>query len=208
LYRQGADVIYEKISQIHVSGHAFQEELKLMINLTKPKYFIPIHGEYRHLVLHSRLAEQVGISKQNILLAENGQIIAFDENGGRVSDSVVTGRVLIDGKGIGDVGRSVLKERRNLSEDGLVVVNMAFDEETGIVIFGPEIVSRGFVFETETGHLLEDAKCVILEIVEEIGPEVPERAVKIRSQIQKALRKYFSFTIKRRPVILPFILEV
>lgn len=208
LYRQGADVIYEKISQIHVSGHAFQEELKLMINLTKPKYFIPIHGEYRHLVLHSRLAEQVGISKQNILLAENGQIVAFDEHGGRVCDSVVTGRVLIDGKGIGDVGRSVLKERRNLSEDGLVVVNMAFDEETGIVIFGPEIVSRGFVFETETGHLLEDAKCVILEIVEEIGPEVPERAEKIRSQIQKALRKYFSFTIKRRPVILPFILEV
>jgi ribonuclease J len=208
LYRQGADVIYEKISQIHVSGHAFQEELKLMINLTKPKYFIPIHGEYRHLVLHSRLAEQVGISKQNILLAENGQIIAFDEHGGRVCDSVVTGRVLIDGKGIGDVGRSVLKERRDLSEDGLVVVNMAFDEETGIVIFGPEIVSRGFVFETETGHLLEDAKCVILEIVEEIGPEVPERAGKIRSQIQKALRKYFSFTIKRRPVILPFILEV
>ena len=208
LYRQGADVIYEKISQIHVSGHAFQEELKLMINLTKPKYFIPIHGEYRHLVLHSRLAEQVGISKQNILLAENGQIIAFDENGGRVSDNVVTGRVLIDGKGIGDVGRSVLKERRDLSEDGLVVVNMAFDEETGIVIFGPEIVSRGFVFETETGHLLEDAKCVILEIVEEIGPEVPERAVKIQSQVQKALRKYFSFTIKRRPVILPFILEV
>jgi ribonuclease J len=208
LYRLGADVIYEKISDIHVSGHGFQEELKLMINLTKPKYFIPIHGEYRHLVLHSRLAEQVGISKQNILLAENGQVIAFDEHGGRICDSVFTGRVLIDGKGIGDVGRSVLKERRDLSEDGLVVVNMAFDEETGIVIFGPEIVSRGFVFETETGHLLEDAKCVILEIVEEIGPEVPERAGKIRSQIQKALRKYFSFTIKRRPVILPFIIEV
>ncbi len=208
LYRQGADVIYEKISEIHVSGHAFQEELKLMINLTKPKYFIPIHGEYRHLVLHSRLAQQVGIPKQNILLAENGQIIAFDEHGGKVCDSVLTGRVLIDGKGIGDVGRSVLKERRDLSEDGLVVVNMAFDEETGIVIYGPEIVSKGFVFETETGHLLEDAKCVILEIVEEIGPEVPDRAGKIRSQIQKALRKYFSFTIKRRPVILPFILEV
>ncbi|MFO7554140.1 MAG: ribonuclease J [Desulfobacterales bacterium] len=208
LYRRGADVIYEKISQIHVSGHAFQEELKLMINLTRPKYFIPIHGEYRHLVLHSRLAKQVGIAAQNILLAENGQIIEFDENGGRVQDSVMTGRVLIDGKGIGDVGRSVLKERRDLSEDGLVVVNMALDEETGIVVFGPEIVSRGFVFETETGHLLEDAKCIILEIVEEIGPEVPDRASKIRSKIPKALRKYFSFTIKRRPVILPFILEV
>ena len=208
LYRLGADVIYEKISQIHVSGHAFQEELKLMINLTRPEYFIPIHGEYRHLVLHSRLAEQVGIKKENILLAENGQIIEFDGNGGKVQGRIITGRVLIDGKGIGDVGRSVLKERRDLSEDGLVIVNMAFDEETGIVIFGPEIVSRGFVFETETGHLLEDAKCVILEIVEEIGPEIQDRAGKIRSKITKALRKYFFFTIKRRPVILPFILEV
>lgn len=208
LYRLGADVIYEKISQIHVSGHAFQEELKLMINLTRPEYFIPIHGEYRHLVLHSRLAEQVGIKKENILLAENGQIIEFDGNGGKVQGRIITGRVLIDGKGIGDVGRSVLKERRDLSEDGLVIVNMAFDEETGIVIFGPEIVSRGFVFETETGHLLEDAKCVILEIVEEIGPEIQDRTGKIRSKIAKALRKYFFFTIKRRPVILPFILEV
>jgi ribonuclease J len=208
LYRKGADVIYEKISEIHVSGHAFQEELKLMINLTKPKYFIPIHGEYRHLVLHARLAEQVGITKKNILLNENGQVIEFDENGSKVGDNVTTGRILIDGKGIGDVGRSVLKERRNLSEDGFVVVNMAFDKETGAVAYGPEIVSRGFVFETETGHLLEDAKCVVLEIIEEIGPEVPNRATKIRSSIQIALRKYFSFTIKRRPVILPFILEV
>jgi ribonuclease J len=208
LYRQGADVIYEKISAIHVSGHAFQEELKLMIHLTKPKYFIPIHGEFRHLILHARLAEQVGILNQNILLAENGQVIEFDENGGRVHGSVLTGRVLIDGKGVGDVGRSVLKERRNLSEDGLVVVNMAIDEETGIVVYGPEIVSKGFVFETETGHLLEDAKCVILEIIEEVGPDAPGRVEKIRSKIQVALRKYFSFTIRRRPVILPFILEI
>jgi len=208
LYRRGADVIYEKISEIHVSGHAFQEELKLMISLTKPKYFIPIHGEYRHLILHARLAEQVGIPKENILLAENGQIVAFDSDGGKIIDSVFTGRVLIDGKGVGDVGRSVLKERRNLSEDGLVVVNMAFDEETGIVVYGPEIVSRGFVFETETGHLLEDAKCVILEIVEEIDADVPDRVNEIRLRIQRDLRKYFSFTIRRRPVILPFLLEV
>jgi len=208
LYKRGADVVYEKISNIHVSGHAFQEELKLMINLTKPKYFIPIHGEYRHLILHARLAEQVGILKENILLTENGQIIEFENNQGRVQGSITTGRVLIDGKGVGDVGRSVLKERRILSKDGLVVVNMAFDEETGIVVYGPEIVSRGFVFENEKGHLLEDAKCVVLEIVEEVGPDVPDRVDKIRSEIQKALRKYFNFTIKRRPVILPFILEV
>ena len=208
LYRRGADVIYEKISEIHVSGHAFREELKLMISLVKPKFFIPIHGEYRHLTLHARLAEQVGIPKENILLAENGQIIGFDSDGGKIVDSVFTGRVLIDGKGIGDVGRSVLKERRNLSEDGLVIVNMAFDEETGIVVYGPEIVSRGFVFETETGHLLEDAKCVILEIVEEVGADAPDRVNEIRIKIQRALRKYFSFTIRRRPVILPFLLEV
>jgi len=208
LYRRGADVIYEKISAIHVSGHAFQEELKLMINLTKPEHFIPIHGEYRHLILHTRLAEQVGVPKNKILLAENGQIIEFDENGGRVLDKIMTGRVLIDGKGVGDVGRSVLKERRMLSEDGLVVVNMVFDEETGIVVYGPEIVSRGFVFEAETGHLLEDAKCIILEILEEIGHDVPDRIDKIRSQMQPALRKHFYFTIGRRPAILPFIIEV
>lgn len=208
LYRKGADVIYEKISAIHVSGHAFREELKLMINLTKPEHFIPIHGEYRHLILHTRLAEQVGVSKNKILLAENGQVIEFDENGGRVLDKIMTGRVLIDGKGVGDVGRSVLKERRMLSRDGFVVVNMVFDEETGIIVHGPEIVSHGFVFEMEKGHLLEDAKCVILEILEETGPDVPGKIDKIKSQIQSALRKYFYFTIGRRPIILPFIIEI
>ncbi len=208
LYKKGANVIYEKISEIHVSGHAFQEELKVMIGLTKPKYFIPIHGEYRHLVLHGKLAETVGIPRKRILIAEDGQVIEFDKDGGRIQENVYTGRVLIDGKGIGDVGKSVLKERRILSEDGFVVVNMAIDEETGIVIYGPEIVSKGFVFETETGHILEDAKCVVLEIMDDIGPEIPGRVENIRSMIQTALRQYFKFTIKRRPVILPFILEV
>jgi ribonuclease J len=208
LYKRGANVIYEKISEIHVSGHAFQEELKLMINLTRPKYFMPIHGEYRHLFLHSRLAQQMGIPPERVLLAENGQIIEFDAAGGRVKDSVMTGRVLIDGKGVGDVGRSVLKERRLLSEEGLVVVNLAFDEDTGIVVYGPEIVSRGFVFETETGHLVEDAQCVILEIIEDVGPEVPDRIKVIRSRLQSALRQYFYFTIGRRPVILPFVMVI
>jgi len=208
LYRKGANVIYEKISDIHVSGHAFREELKLMINLTKPEYFIPVHGEYRHLILHSRLAKEEGVAENKILLTENGQIIEFDETGGRLNGNVTTGRVLIDGKGIGDVGRSVLKERRALSEEGMVAVNMAFDEETGIIMYGPEIVSRGFVFETETGHLIEDAQCVILEIVEEVPFDTPDRVDKIRSKIQTALRQYFFFTIGRRPVILPFIMEV
>jgi ribonuclease J len=208
LYRRGADVIYEKISDIHVSGHAFREELKLMIKLTQPRYFIPVHGEYRHLILHARLAESMGIPKENILLTENGQIVQFDKKGGRLNGRVATGRVLIDGKGVGDVGRSVLKERRVLSEDGMVAVTMAFDEETGVVVYGPELISKGFVFETESGHLLEDAQCVILEIVEEVTPEMNNRVDIIRSKIKTALRQYFFFTIGRRPVILPFIMEV
>ncbi len=208
LYRRGADVIYEKIAKIHVSGHAFQEELKMMLRLIKPKYFMPVHGEYRHLVLHARLAQEQGIKQENILLAQNGHVVTFDQHGTSMLDRIPTGRLLIDGKGIGDVGRSVLKERRMLSEDGMVVVNMAFDEETGVIIYGPDVVSKGFVFETETGHLLLDAQCVILEIVEDVPPEVPDRTDIIRSRIQAALRQYFFFTIGRRPVIMPFIVEV
>jgi ribonuclease J len=208
MYRHGADVIYEKISNIHVSGHAFQEELKLMINLTRPRYFIPIHGEYRHLTLHSRLAEQVGIKKENILLAENGRVIEFDKTGGRIRGTVPFGRIFIDGKGIGDVGRSVLRERQALSEDGLVVVTLALDEETGIVVYGPDVMSRGFVFAHLTGHLIDDAQCVILEAIEDIGPEVPNRVEKIRNRLEKDLKQYFFFTIGRRPMILPFIIEV
>ena len=208
LYRRGADVVYEKISAIHVSGHAFQEELKLMINLVKPRYFIPIHGEFRHLTLHSRLAQQVGIPKKRILVVQNGNVIEFAKHGVSVSEVIPTGKVLVDGKGIGDVGRSVLKERHTLSKEGLVVVNMAFDEDTGIIVYGPEVVSRGFVFETETGHLLRDAQCVVLEIVEEIGPEVAHRIDKIRHEVRKSLRQYFFYTIGRRPVILPFFTEI
>ncbi len=207
LFRKGANVIYEKISNIHVSGHAFQEELKLMIQLTRPKYFVPVHGEYRHLVLHARLAMELGIARENIFLVENGQTIEFDD-GARLQERVDTGRTLIDGKGIGDVGKSVLKERRMLSEDGIVGVTMAFDEETGIVIYGPEVFSRGFVFETATGHLLEDAVCVILEVVEDIPLGTPGRVGLIRTRMQTALRKYFDFAIHRHPIILPFFLEV
>lgn len=208
LYRRGANVIYEKTSKVHVSGHAYQEELKMMIRLTKPKYFIPIHGEYRHLVHHAELAGTMDIEKENILLAENGNVISFKDGKGKISGKVMTGRVLVDGKGVGDVGRSVLKERQMLSEDGLVVVTIIFDEETGIIVYGPEIVSRGFVFWTATGHLLDDAQCVVLEIIEEVGLDTPNRTDIIRSKIQKALRQYFNFTIKRRPIIVPVIMEL
>ena len=208
LYRRGADVVYDKLARVHVSGHACQEELKLMINLTKPKYFIPVHGEYRHLVIHARLAEKLGLERKNAIVAENGSMICFDESGCRVDGKIQTGRVLIDGKGVGDVGASVLRQRRDLSEDGLVVVTMVIDEETGIVLYGPELISRGFVFGAETGYLVDDAQCVILEIVEEIEPGVDSRINLIRSRLQKALKQYFFFTIGRRPVILPVIIEV
>lgn len=209
LFRKGAEVIYEKVSEIHVSGHAFRDELKEMINLTMPDYFIPIHGEYRHLFHHAQLAEEVGIPNDQVLLAENGQIIEFDENGGRINGEISTGRILVDGKGIGDVGRLVLKERRILSEEGLVVVTIVLDEETGFIVYGPEIVSKGFVFEQETGHIIEDAKCVILEIIEDISILEPaDRVEALRNRLHRALREYFSFTMKRKPVILPFIMEI
>ncbi|MCG8472053.1 MAG: ribonuclease J [Desulfobacterales bacterium] len=208
IYRLGANVVYEKTAPVHVSGHAHQEELKTMMHLTRPRYFIPIHGEYRHLVHHARLANSAGIPEENVVLAENGHVITFNDDGVELSGKVPTGRVLVDGKGVGDVGRSVLKERQMLAEDGLVVVTIVFDEETGVIVYGPEIVSRGFVFWTATGHLLDDAQCVILEVVEEIGWDAPNRTDLVRSKIQKALRQYFNFTIKRRPIIVPVIMEL
>ncbi|MBU8849845.1 MAG: ribonuclease J [Desulfobacterales bacterium] len=208
LYRRGADVVYSKIAQIHTSGHAHQEELKLMLNLTKPEYFIPVHGEYRHLVVHARLAEKMGLPRENVIVAEDGDVIAFDKDGGRLDGHVRTGRVLVDGKGIGDVGRSVLKERRELSEGGLVVVTMIIDEETGIVLYGPELISKGFVFDSATGYLVDDAQCVILEIVEEIEAGLESRIDLIRKKLRKALKQYFAFTINRRPLIVPVIIEV
>lgn len=209
LYRRGAEVVYSKVAQIHASGHAHQEELKLMINLTRPEYFIPIHGEYRHLVVHARLAERLGLDRHNVIVAEDGHVIAFDKDkGGRIEGKVQTGRILVDGKGIGDVGRSVLKERRELSEGGLVVVTMIIDEETGVVLYGPELVSKGFVFDSATGYLVDDAQCVILEIVEEYEAGLESRVELIRKKLQRALKQYFAFAINRRPLIVPIIIEV
>ena len=212
LYRRGADVVYSKIAQIHTSGHAHREELKLMMNLIKPEYFIPIHGEYRHLVVHARLAEEQGMKKKNVIVAEDGDVISFNKEGnkdiGRIDKRVNTGRVFVDGKGIGDVGRSVLKQRRELSEGGLVVVTMILDEETGVVLYGPQLISKGFIFDSATGYLIEDAQCVILEIVEEMAPETELKVEVLTKKLQKALKQYFYFTINRRPLIVPVIIEV
>lgn len=208
LYRRGAEVVYSKVAQIHASGHAHREELKLMINLTKPKFFIPIHGEYRHLVAHARLAEKLGIPQENVIVAEDGHVVAFDDQGGRIEGSVQTGKILVDGKGIGDVGRSVLKERRELSEGGLVVVSMVIDEETGVVLHGPELISKGFVFDAATGYLVDDAQCVILEIMEEMDAGVEDRIELLKKKLQRGLKQYFSFAINRKPLIVPIITTV
>jgi ribonuclease J len=208
LFERGANVIYGPLATVHVSGHGNREDMRMMLETVRPQYFIPVHGEYRHLILHARLAREMGLAEERILLVENGQVIEFENGVGRVGGSVSVGRMLIDGKGVGDVGRAVLKERRVLSEEGFVAVTMAIDEETGIIVYGPEIVSRGVVFETETGHLLQDATCVVLEVVEELSPEAADRVERLRTRIQTALRQYFFFTIGRRPVILPFIMEV
>jgi len=195
LYRRGADVVYSKIAQIHTSGHAHKEELKLMLSLIKPKYFIPIHGEYRHLVMHARLAEKQGLKKQNVIVAEDGDVIVFnkeeDRDGVRIEAKVSTGRIFVDGKGIGDVGRSVLKERRELSEGGLVVVTMVLDEETGVVLYGPQFTSKGFIFDSATGHLIDDAQCVILEIVEEMDPETEFKTAALTKKTSKSSETIF-----------------
>ncbi|MBU0970297.1 MAG: ribonuclease J [Proteobacteria bacterium] len=208
LYRRGAEVVYSKVAQIHASGHGHQEELRLMLNLTKPRYFIPIHGEYRHLVIHARLAEKMGLARENVLVAEDGNVIVFDQESGRIEGKVHTGRILVDGKGIGDVGRSVLKERRELSEGGLVVVTLIIDEETGVVLYGPELISKGFVFDSATGHLVDDAQCVILEIVEEVEAGLESRVDLIRKKLSRELKQYFAFAINRKPLIVPIVIEV
>ena len=208
LYRRGADVIYEKVSEIHVSGHASQEELKIMINMTKPKYFIPVHGEYRHLVLHSRLAEKVGIPKENCLIAEDGDVVEFGAEGAAIKDKVECGKVFVDGKGVGDVGAVVLKDRMHLSQDGMVLAIIGMNEKTGEVIYGPDIVTRGLLFEEESAALLEGAKAAVIETLSNINAESKTEQLEVKEEIRKALRRYFNKQLERRPVILPIIIEI
>lgn len=208
LYRMGAGVVYEKVSEIHSSGHAYQEELKLMLNLVKPKYFVPIHGEYRHLVKHTQLAKKIGISADRLLLVENGTIICFDNGEAFIGDKVHTGRVLVDGKGVGDVGEVVLRDRIKLSGDGVVIALMAVDEKTGDIIYGPDIISRGFVFEDQSEFILEEAKCIVLEIMDEIERPAHMDLTELGVDIKRRLKHFFFKVIERRPIILPIIIPV
>ena len=208
LYRRGAEVIYEKVSEIHVSGHASQEELKTMLNIVRPEHFIPVHGEYRHLMMHGKLAQEVGIPKDHIIIMEDGDVVEFDGNGAGIVGKVESGKVFVDGKGVGDIGDLVLKDRLHLSQDGIVVALVAINEKTGELIYGPDIISSGFVFEKESGELLQQAKEIVLETLDNINVEAKTDWMEAKTEIRKSLRRYFNKAIKRRPIILPFIIEI
>lgn len=208
LYRRGADVHHEKVSEVHVSGHASQEELKLVMNIVRPRFFMPIHGEYRHLVLHRRLAMKVGIPEKRCLLAVNGEVVSFYNDTACIEETVECGRVFVDGKGIGDVGDIVLKDRRHLAEDGMVTVILGINQHSGELIYGPEIISRGFVFEDENQEYLHQAKCVLKDALDELNLETLADRDEVRQVVRQTLKRFFKKSIERRPMVLPFIFEM
>lgn len=208
LYRRGADVIYEKVSEVHVSGHASREELKIMFNMVKPRYFMPVHGEYRHLVLHGRLARTVGIPEENIMLAEDGDAIELTADGIKKAGKVEYGRVFVDGKGVGDVGEMVLKDRGHLAEGGMVLAVVAMNSSTGEMVYGPEIVTRGLMLEDLSGGLIEGARKVVVEALAGVSMEAKTEHLEVKEEVRRALRRFFNKALERRPVILPVIIEI
>ncbi|MBW1733761.1 MAG: ribonuclease J [Deltaproteobacteria bacterium] len=208
LYRLGAEVVYEKVSDIHTSGHARREELKLMLSLVKPRFFVPVHGEYRHLVKHAQIASEMGMADDRIIIAEDGDVISFENRQVALKTPVTTGRVLVDGKGVGDIGETVLRDRRKLGGHGMVVVLLIVDEETGETIYGPEIISRGFIFDDQGQFILEDAECIVLEVLDELDRPSPIDQGRIESEIRRRLKRFFYRVIERSPLIMPVIIAV
>ncbi|MCR2042833.1 ribonuclease J [Anaerosalibacter massiliensis] len=208
LMEKGANVIYESLADVHVSGHACEEELKLIHALVKPKYFIPVHGEYRHLRRHSKLAENLGMPKENIFIAENGSTIEFTRNSCSFGPKVTAGNILVDGLGIGDVGNIVLRDRKHLSEDGLIVVVVTISKEDGKVMAGPDIISRGFVYVRESEDLMEESRNVVRKVLKECEKNHITDWATLKSSIRDALRGFLYEKIKRNPMILPIIMEV
>jgi ribonuclease J len=206
LYRLGAEVLYEDNAFVHVSGHASQEDLKLMFDLTKPRYFIPVHGEYRHLLGHARLAESVGITPDRVFLIEDGVGVEASATAARRVGPFPAGRVLVDGRSVGDIGAVVLRDRQLLAEDGMVAVSLAVDRH-GAVVAGPEIASRGFVYVKENEALLEELKKVVLAALAERGPDAPSDRELIGATVRSAVRQFINQRFRRRPVVLPIILE-
>jgi ribonuclease J len=213
LFKRGAEVFYEKVSEIHVSGHASKEELKLMLNLIKPKYFIPVHGEYRHLVYHAQLAGKVNIPEENIFILEDGEVMEFTANSAHRAGFVDIGRVYIDGKIAGStvdtgVDTVVLRDRRKLAHDGIVIVILSIEKGTGTVVSGPDIVSRGFVFEDVSQELLAEVKDVVMDALTIMIPEAKGDCALVAAKVRTALKKFINKRLERRPMILPIIMEI
>ena len=208
LMQIGAEVVYSALEAVHVSGHACQEEQKLIIALAKPKYFIPVHGEYRQLISHSETAQSMGIDKDNIVLLQNGRVLEIDENGIGYNGSVPSGRVLVDGLGVGDVGNIVLRDRQHLSQDGLIVIVLTMDSATGEVIAGPDIISRGFVYVRESENLMDDVKSVVRHEIKKCEEQGVRDWSTIKSTVRENLKDYIFSKTKRNPMIIPIIMEV
>ncbi len=208
LYRGGAKVVYGRLAQVHVSGHACQEELKLMLTLTKPKYFIPVHGEYRHIYSHAALAYEVGMREKDVFIAELGTPIELAEKSAAVGKPVESGIVMIDGAGIGDVGSVVLRDRKVLSSDGLFIVVVTISKEDLALVSGPDIISRGFVYMKESEELLEEARRMVVHIIEDCERKNIHEWMTIKGRIKKALSGFLYNKTKRSPMILPIIIEV
>jgi len=204
LFQQGANVVYEKIAPVHVSGHANQEDQKLLIHLIKPEYFVPIHGELRHLIQHARIAQEMGIPAANTMVVENGYVLEFDGESGRIGERIPGGYVFVDGSGVGDIGPVVMRDREILASDGFVVAVIKLDEKTGQPAGRPEIVSRGFVYVRESVELIERAEDKILEVIEKSDGGRAGLSDRVRDELGKLLYD----ETKRRPMIMPVILEV
>lgn len=207
LYRRGAEVHYERVSEIHVSGHASQEELKTMLQLTRPRYFVPIHGEYRHLVRHRRLAQDVGVPEGNCFILEDGDVLELTAHSAQKIKPIQVGRVFVDGKGVGDVGDIVIRDRRHLSEDGMVLAVMGIHQQSGELVSGPDLISRGFMGAEESEEVLEHAKKVVLETLNGMNRESRTDPAEVKEEVRKALRRFFRKKLERHPVVLPYIIE-
>ena len=208
LMQIGAEVVYSTLADVHVSGHACQEEQKLILALTKPKYFIPIHGEYRHLIAHGETAKVMGVPKENIFKLENGKILEMDKNNAEFTGLVQSGIVLVDGLGIGDVGNVVLRDRQHLSQDGLIIVVLTMDGSTGEVIAGPDVISRGFVYVRESENVMEDIKQAVRHEVRRFEQNGVRDWSTIKNSIRENLRDYIFTKTKRNPMIIPILMEI
>lgn len=208
LFKLGANVIYESLEDIHVSGHAFQEELKLMHCLTKPKFFVPVHGEYRHLVQHKDLAMSLGMPDNNAVIADIGEVIEVSRDSIKKNGTVISGQVFIDGLGVGDVGNIVIRDRKHLSQDGILTVVVTMEKATGLVMAGPDIISRGFVYVRESEALMEEARKVVKNSLDECERKNIKEWSSIKSNIRDSLRIFLYEKTKRKPMILPIIMEI